>query len=109
MKGSTKSLIREIAKERIGILLGLAEKEKDPYSEYATYYVKLAMRISEHYKISIDDRRYKICRKCHALLIPGKNATVRLSSNGYAAYRCARCGSEVHLHYARGLSSKKAL
>ncbi|MGC8478395.1 MAG: ribonuclease P protein component 4 [Candidatus Micrarchaeia archaeon] len=94
-----KNLIKQIAAERIEILLGLAEKEKDPYSEYAKYYVRLARRISEHYKITINKKRYKVCKNCNALLIPGRNAVVRVSSYGYIVYRCERCGKEVHLHY----------
>ncbi|MEM3827365.1 MAG: hypothetical protein QXR58_02080 [Candidatus Micrarchaeaceae archaeon] len=99
MKDNFKKIIREIAGERIDILLGLASKESDPYSEYATHYVKLARRISEHYKIGIN-ARFHLCRKCNAVLIPGKNAAVRIASaNRYVVYKCSRCGSEVHSHY----------
>lgn len=99
MKESTKRVIKEIAGERIEVLLGLASKESDPYSEYARYYVKLARKISEHYKVGIGSG-FHICKRCNALLIPGKNASVRLSSiNGYVIYKCARCGSEAHIHY----------
>lgn len=99
MKGSMREVITGIARERIGVLLNLAANDPDPYSKYASHYVRLARRISSHYKIAVDEK-IRICRSCNAVLIPGRNSRVRIaSSNRYVVYKCDRCGSEVHVHY----------
>jgi RNase P subunit RPR2 len=94
-----KRLVKEIARERIQLLLEAARRESDPCSEYAVGYVKLARKISSHYRIALD-RRIPVCGVCNCVLVPGKNASVTVaSSRGYVAYTCKKCGAEARLRY----------
>ncbi len=96
-----KRLVRSLAGERIKVLLNLAKSEIDPYSDFATSYVKLARKIGSHYKISIDNS-IPYCKNCNCVLVPGKNASVRVaSSKKFVVYKCERCGAEVHIHYKK--------
>ena len=101
MHEDMKRQIRSLAGERIKVLLDLAKSYGDPYSDFATGYVKLARKISSHYKISIGNR-IPYCKNCNCVLIPGKNASVRVaSSKKFVVYKCERCGAEVHVSYKK--------
>lgn len=54
-------------------------------------YISLALNISKHYKVRIPDKRY-ICKKCNSIMIPGRNATVRIRKNRIII-KCLRCGN----------------
>ena len=53
-------------------------------------YVDLILEISKHYKVKIPNKIY-ICKNCKSILIPGRNATVRLKK-GRINLKCLRCG-----------------
>ncbi len=98
-----EKLVKEIASERISRLLTLAKElslspKPDPGLERK--YVRLARKISAHYKVSMPaESRKEFCKACNSLLIPGRNCTVRLvSSHGYVVYRCV-CGHENKFFY----------
>lgn len=100
------SLVRKIASSRIENLLDLAKQrtlEKTADSEIlAKRYVKLARKISSHYKVGIPkELKYRVCRNCGNFLIPGINCSVRLASvHKYLVYRCD-CGEERHIFYKK--------
>ena len=96
-----RSLIKEIAKERIEILFGLAEKQKD--AKLVGSYLSIMKRIQAHYKVGLPSRiKNRMCSGCGALLMPGLNCTTKIaSSRGYVIYRCRACGAENHVRYKK--------
>lgn len=97
----SRSVVEEIAKERIAVLFGLAQKTASERPEFSHKYVKTLRQISSHYKVQIPKKmRAQICTNCSIILAPGINATVRVvSSKRYVAYKCNRCGRERHIPY----------
>jgi ribonuclease P protein subunit RPR2 len=99
-----EKIIRRMAEERIERLLALAYKRsvegKGTGDELAKRYIKLAQEISSHYKVSMKKpQKNSFCKRCNAVLIPGRTCTVRIeSSNGYIAYICG-CGSARKAFY----------
>ncbi|MBI4146404.1 ribonuclease P [Candidatus Woesearchaeota archaeon] len=63
------------AKERIHTLFEQAAKRP----EYAKRYITIAQQLSARYKTQIPKiLKQRFCKQCNALLIPGKNSTVRI-------------------------------
>ena len=98
---SRKPLINTIARERIEILFGLAEKAFPEDGELASSYVSIMNRIRTHYKVGLPPRiENRVCKGCSSVLMPGYNCKVVLaSSKGHIIYKCGECGSERHLNY----------
>lgn len=68
---------QKIALERIEKLYGLAEKNEN----YAKRYLKRAKELGMRYLVPIPrELKKKTCKKCFALLRPGKNCSVRVSA-----------------------------
>ena len=101
MHQNKKNIIKEIAGERIALLFGFASKTIDSDGKQAGRYVKRMRYLSSHYKVQLPKRiRNGICKHCNEVLVPGLNASVRIvSSKGYVATRCTKCGKEIHVHY----------
>ncbi len=91
-----KRSVRSIARERIAILLQLADREVRRDERLAQRYVELAFRIAAKARVRIPRRvRRRFCRKCFTPLIPGLTARVRVK-RGCGGTRvvvtCLRCG-----------------
>jgi ribonuclease P protein subunit RPR2 len=86
---------RDIARERMEILLDLAGKTVRKDSKLARRYVELARRIGMRAQVSIP-RQYKrmICKSCGTFLLPGFNCRVRTRSDGGTkiVITCLDCG-----------------
>ena len=86
---------QDIAKERIDILLDLAEKEFRKNPSRAARYVELARKISLRYNVRMKkEQKREFCKKCNSLLLPGSTASVRLDSKRkLLVLRCRNCGA----------------
>lgn len=89
-------MVRKYVKKRaeswIRDLISLARKmEIEGEYELEKRYVSLALEISKHYKVKLDNKRL-ICKNCKTILIPGKNASVRIKK-GKVNIKCMRCGN----------------
>ena len=95
-----RKLSRKIAKERISILLELAQRRiKEGEEGLARRYIELAILLSKKYNVRIPKNlKHRICKKCHSFLIPGKNARVRLK-RGKIVVTCLRCGHTKRYRY----------
>ncbi len=95
-----KKIAGKIAKERINMLLELAQRRMtEGEEELAKRYVDLALLISKKYNVRIPrNLKYRICKKCHSFLIPGKNARVRLK-RGKVVITCLKCGCTKRYKY----------
>lgn len=82
---------RAIAADRIERLLQMAHDERHR-PDRSKRYVELARKIGMRYQVSIPGRwRRRICRSCHVMLTPGRDARVRVR-RGTLRVTCARCG-----------------
>jgi ribonuclease P protein subunit RPR2 len=84
---------QKIAKERIQILLSLAEKEFKKHAERSKRYVELARKIGLRYNVRIPkELKRKFCKNCNSLLIPGITSKVRLDSKRKSlSIKCLKC------------------
>jgi len=94
-----------IARERIGILVGLAAEEYEEHPERSHRYASLARRIGMRYNVSVPELSC-VCKGCHGFMLPGKGGIVRANPRTRSMEtRCSRCG-RVHRHpYAREKAS----
>ncbi|MCK4635040.1 MAG: ribonuclease P [Candidatus Aenigmarchaeota archaeon] len=95
--------MKRIARERISILLKLAEREVSAHKERSKRYVELARKIGMRYKVRLPKKyKRKICKSCNAYLKPGVNCTVRLvPKERCVVWRCVECGRERRYPYAK--------
>ncbi len=104
------ALVEEICIARMQRLAELAEERAKEGSSLSKglekRYVKIARKISSHYKVSMPKEiDNKICKKCNNLLVPGINCSVRLATGGYLVYKC-ECGAEKHVYVISGRTSR---
>src|SRR3989304_10282998 len=93
MRKSTKpDWQQRIAKERIEILLALAEKEFKKNPERSKRYVELARKIGLRYNVRLaKEQKKKFCKNCYNLLTPS-TSTVRLDSRSKTIIiKCQKC------------------
>ncbi|MCK4327180.1 MAG: ribonuclease P [Candidatus Diapherotrites archaeon] len=88
------SWVKKAAQEMIRKLLGLAEEGGPKSRRYAS----LARKRSKKYKAPLPPHAKKrICKKCGAFLVPGKNLRVRKPRRpkGVITYTCLECGHKM--------------
>ena len=101
-----KQHVRELAGERVGILVGLAVREGNEV--HAARLAKTAKEIGMHFRLRLPyEIRQLYCKKCKMLIVPGRTSRVRVGRSGTRAVRitCLRCG---HI-YRRILPANKDL
>ena len=88
-----KQIVKEIAKERIGLLIANAlevrENEKLAHDQ-----AMLAKKIAMRYRLKLPYHiRQLYCKKCKYFIIPGRNARVRIGRSNTKAVRitCMKC------------------
>jgi len=88
----------QIASERIVILFREAERAAGEGEHgLSERYVSLARSIGMRYNVRLPARlKRRVCKKCGALLLPGKNLRVRLRS-GKTVRTCLKCGNVSRL------------
>ncbi|MEM2962896.1 MAG: hypothetical protein QXW70_02650 [Candidatus Anstonellales archaeon] len=103
MRKGREQEIAEIVRERVGILLGLAEKAARKNLERARKYIRMARRLSEKYRVRfkrLDKLRF--CKRCNAPFIPGYSVRVGFVPRFHSmTYRCTFCGFEFRFPYKK--------
>ena len=94
---------KAIARERIGILFGLAEKEFLSHPQRSHRYAELARRIAKRYNVKLGKaHRRQICRKCGHYLKAGANCRIRTQAKQRALIvACLDCGNLMRFPYRR--------
>ena len=83
--------VKDISRERIGILFSLAEENKENAARSARY-VEHARAISAKQRVRLtQNQKRSFGRSCGAYFVPGKNLMVRIS-RGRVIYTCKECG-----------------
>lgn len=92
---------QKIAKERIEILFGLAEKNLKKYPDRSKRYVQLARKIGLRYNVRFSQQlKRQFCKACSSLLMPGFTSTVRLDSkNKNIVIKCRKCNKIYRYPY----------
>lgn len=94
-----KSWIRDMAKQRIEILFGLAEKEFSEHPKRSNRYVQLARRIGMRHNVRTPrELKRRVCKHCHSYLVPGTSARVRLRKR-YVTVTCLTCNKQMRYPY----------
>ena len=96
--GKKKEIRKRIARERIDILLALAEDQALAGDmELADRYAFLARKIGMRYKVKMPRGfKLKFCRTCSSYLVPGKNSRYRMTG-GKLTRQCLKCGAYYRL------------
>lgn len=88
-----KAQAREIARERIDILVKCALKERD--EELAARQALQAKKIAMRFRVRLPyEARQLYCKSCKAFVVPGRSARVRVGRAKTRAVRitCLSCG-----------------
>ena len=87
---------RKIARERITILMDLAEAEAaSGKPARSDRYGQLAMKIGKRYNVPLPkDLKYRFCKACGTYRIPSINSRTRLTGQ-YITVHCLKCG-DIH-------------
>jgi len=88
--------VRQIAQERIDILLRLARETVKTDAALSRRYVETAQRIGMRSGVRLGrERKQFICRKCRSPLVPGVNCRVRVRPEfgTHVVVTCMGCGS----------------
>jgi ribonuclease P protein subunit RPR2 len=88
-----KQKVKQIARERINLLVEYALHEKDDH--LAEKQARQAKKIATHQRIRLPyEIRQLYCKRCKAFIVPGRNARVRIGRTKTRAVRitCLKCG-----------------
>jgi ribonuclease P protein subunit RPR2 len=103
--------VKQIARERIEILLAHAKKTFPTNQVLARRYVELARRIGMRAGVRLTgEQKFFICKGCGSLLVPGVNCRVR-TRREYGTtvlITCLECGRKKRYPTARERLSKKS-
>jgi ribonuclease P protein subunit RPR2 len=93
---------RKIARERIRILMDLAEKESlNGRMERTDRYVALAKKIGMRYNVRFPrELSRKVCKHCDSFLLPSVNCRVRLTGRTVSIY-CFKCKEYTRIPYLK--------
>ena len=95
-KSEKGASVKQIARERIGILFDRAHERRDEPA-LANRYVSLAREISMRQRLRLSkEQKRSFCRSCGAYFVPGKNLRVRIQ-HGKVIYTCQECGDVVRV------------
>jgi|SRR3990170_3598751 len=96
MDSSTK----QIAKNRVRILLEQASAVHKGHPKLSSRYVETARKIAMAAKIRLPAKyKRQICKKCNSLLVVGDNCRVRIKQkrSPHVVITCLNCGSQTRI------------
>ena len=101
-----KSLIKDLAVQRINRLFELADQEFEQNPKRSDRYVLLARRIGMRFRVRFPKTlKRRICKHCRSYLVPGSSARVRLRGR-YITVTCLRCNKQMRYPYKCSENSK---
>ena len=94
-----KSLIKDLAIQRIDRLFELAHDEFGQNPQRSDRYVLLARRIGMRYRIRFPSTlKRQMCKHCRSYLVQGSSSRVRLRGR-YITVTCLRCNKQMRYPY----------
>lgn len=98
----------QIARERIEILLSLAEKELRKHPARSRRYVELARKIGMRYNARLTKQQKRsFCKGCDTLLKPGVTSKQR-TEKGVIIIKCQNCNKIYRYPFKKGKRKEKA-
>jgi ribonuclease P protein subunit RPR2 len=92
---------KKIARERIFVLFGQAQRAFHDHPEWSNQYVELARKIAMRQRVRIDrDLRRRFCHHCYVYLVPGNNMRVRVH-RGNVVVTCGACNKKTRYRVVR--------
>ena len=94
------SNVKQIAKQRMQVLLEQAESVHRINPQLSSRYVETARKIAMAARISLPVKlKRRICKNCHALLVPGDNCRVRIKQRRepHVVITCLGCGFQTRV------------
>jgi ribonuclease P protein subunit RPR2 len=95
-----QTTIKQIAKQRIRILLDQAQKVYRANPELSTQYVASARRIAMAARIRLPaEFRRQTCKKCNSLFVHSLNCRVRVKQKRepHVVITCLNCGNQTRI------------
>jgi ribonuclease P protein subunit RPR2 len=92
--------VKQIARQRIEILFGQAEKVARADPKLAAQYVLSARRIAMAAKIRLPvEFRRQTCKECNTLFVHGVNCRVRVKQKRepHVVITCLNCGNQTRI------------
>lgn len=90
-----------IAKERIKILFGLADKELKKHPTRSRRYLELARKIGLRYNVRFPKKlKRSFCKNCNSLLKPNVTSAVELKKRAIVI-RCKNCNKVYRYPYKK--------
>ena len=75
-----KQIAKDIAKERVGILIANALKETHANEKIASEQAYLARKIAMRLRVRLNyELRQLFCKKCKKFIIPGRDSRIRIA------------------------------
>ncbi len=103
-----KSLIKDLAVQRINRLFELADQEFEENPKRSDRYVLLARRIGMRFRVRFPKTlKRRMCKHCRSYLVPGSSARVRLRGR-YITVTCLRCNKQMRYPYKLSENSKNS-
>ncbi|MDD5317403.1 MAG: ribonuclease P [Candidatus ainarchaeum sp.] len=99
--------VKGVVRERIGILLGFAEKEAKRNPARSARYVSLARRLGTRFRVRLSpESKRRFCKACGTAWVHGFNVKARLDpKTGKVVYSCA-CGGKKGFPFKRGRAGR---
>ncbi|PWU79667.1 MAG: RNase P subunit [Candidatus Nitrosopolaris wilkensis] len=94
-----RQISKDIAKERVGILIANALKEAHANEKVANAQAYLARKIAMRLRVKLDyEIRQLFCKKCKKFIIPGRNSRIRIGRTNTKSIRitCLKCEHTYH-------------
>ena len=94
-----RSTAREIAKERVRLLVGPALREAVYDNVLANYLANLARKIAMRMRLRLPyEIRQLYCKRCKEFILPGISSRIRIGRSRLKAVRitCLKCGHIYH-------------
>jgi len=94
-----KQIAKDIAKERVGILIANALKEAHANEKIASEQAYLARKIAMRLRVRLDyEIRQLFCKGCKKFIIPGRDSRIRIGRTNTKSIRitCVKCGHTYH-------------
>ena len=102
MKKKFKGTRKEQEKQALAEIIDIIGKAKEAFNkkpELSHKYAKKARRTALKYKLKLPlSLKRRICKSCHAFLVPGKNLRVR-TTRGHVTYYCLECRHFMRVGY----------
>ncbi|MFZ0512755.1 MAG: RNase P subunit [Candidatus Nitrosopolaris sp.] len=94
-----RQIAKDIAKERVSILIANALNEAQANEKIANEQAYLAKKIAMRLRVRLDyEIRHLFCKRCKQFIIPGRDSRIRVGRNNIKGIRitCLKCGHTYH-------------